>query len=60
MTKQRETWYYIKDGGLYRHSENDSYRLMRRGLEEEDEFIMTVEEAKEKEPIILKWANYDE
>ena len=48
-----ETWYFIKDGILYKHYENDGHTAMRRGLEAEDTPICTVEEAKVKCPEIL-------
>jgi len=45
-----ETWYYIKDGFLYRHKENDGYTVMRRGLEPVDTRLCTVEEAQAEYP----------
>jgi hypothetical protein len=48
-----ETWYFIKNGILYKHYENDGYTAMRRGLEAEDTPLCTVEEAKVKCPEIL-------
>ena len=50
MSSQIESWYCVKKGNLYRHTENDGYRMMRRGAEPHDEFLMTVEEAKVKCP----------
>jgi len=47
---QYETWYFIKDGVLYKHYENDGHRAMNRGLEKEDMPICSVEEVKEKYP----------
>jgi hypothetical protein len=51
---QFETWYFIKDGVLYKHYENDGHRAMNRGLEKEDMPICSVEEVKEKYPELLK------
>ena len=51
---QFETWYFIRDGVLYKHYENDGYRAMNRGLEKEDMPICSVEEAKEKYPELLE------
>jgi len=48
-----ETWYFIKDGLLYKHYENDGHTAMRRGLEALDTPLCTVEEAKVKCPEIL-------
>jgi len=48
-----ETWYFIKNGILYKHYENDGYTAMRRGLEAKDTPLCTVEEAKEKYPELL-------
>ena len=50
MSSQIEEWYFIKDGMLYRHTENDSYAFMRKGAQAHDEPLMTVEEAKIKCP----------
>ena len=48
MSSQIEQWYWIKDGSIYLHSENNGYQFMKRGAEANDKFIMTVEEAKRK------------
>jgi hypothetical protein len=40
-----ETWYYVKNGYLFRHEENDGYTVMRRGLEPVETLLCTVEEA---------------
>ena len=50
MTAQREYWYFIKEGNVYKHGENDSYALMRKGFEKHDELLGTVEEVKAKWP----------
>ena len=50
MSSQLEEWYFVEDGKLYRHTENDGYQFMKRGAEPHDEFLMTVEEAKVKCP----------
>jgi|TARA_R110000851_G_scaffold39033_3_gene99670 hypothetical protein len=44
----RERWLYVKDGNIIKHSENDGWSFAKRGPEEENEIIMSVEEAKEK------------
>mgnify|MGYP000011616002 CR=1 FL=1 len=48
MSSQRETWITIKNGNIVEHSENDGYALMKKGFNEHDEIIMSVEEAREK------------
>ena len=48
-----ETWYFIRDGILYKHYENDGYTAMRRGLEAINTPLCTVEEARIKCPEIL-------
>jgi|TARA_R110002124_G_scaffold5602_1_gene35769 hypothetical protein len=48
MSSQREKWITIKNGNIVEHSENDSYALLRRGFEEDDRIIMSVEEARER------------
>jgi len=50
MTSQLEEWYFVKEGKLYRHTENDGYQFMKRGAEAHDELLMTVEEAKVRCP----------
>jgi hypothetical protein len=50
---QFETWFFIKDGILYKHYENDSYAAMRKGLEAVNTPLCTVEEARIKCPEIL-------
>ena len=50
MSSQLEEWYFVEDGKLYRHSENDGYQFMKRGAQARDTFLMTVEEAKVKCP----------
>jgi hypothetical protein len=42
---QYEVWYYIRNGILYEHYENDGYTSMRKGLESKDVPLCTVEEA---------------
>ena len=56
MSSQVEKWYLVKDGILYLHTENDGYRLMRKGAQPHDEPLMTVEEAKIKCPGKLREA----
>jgi hypothetical protein len=50
MSKQYEVWYFIKNGILYRHTENDGHTALRRGLESVNEPLCYVEEAKTKFP----------
>ena len=50
MSSQHETWYTIKEGKVYKHTENDGYAFMRHGPMARDTFISTVEEAKTKWP----------
>ena len=54
MSSQYETWYKIKDGKIYHHTELDGYACMRRGPRPHDTFISTIEEAKEKWPAWFK------
>ena len=48
MSSQSEEWYFVKDGNVYYHYENDGYQAMRRGLQATDKLLGTVEEMKEK------------
>ena len=48
MSSQRETWMTIKNGDIVQHSENDGYALMKKGFDEHDKIIMSVEEARKK------------
>jgi hypothetical protein len=48
MSSQRETWMTIKNGNIVEHSENDGYAFMKKGFDEHDEIIMSVEEARKK------------
>jgi hypothetical protein len=50
MSSQYEVWYFIKDGILYEHFENDGHRAVRRGLEPVNKPLCYVEEAKTKYP----------
>jgi len=56
MGSQRETWYYIKDGMLWEHSENDGYAFMRKGPERTDVALCNIEVAQQKYPNELKEA----
>ena len=60
MSSQHETWYKIKDGKIYRHTELDGYAFMRHGPMPHDTFISTIEEAKEKWPAWFKKEFEDE
>ena len=33
MSSQHEDWYFVRDGKVYYHYENDGYQAMKRGLE---------------------------
>jgi len=46
MSSQHESWYFIRDGKLYYHYENDGYQAMRRGLEATDTLLGTVKSVK--------------
>ena len=48
MSSQRATWMTIKNGNIVEHSENDGYAFMKKGFDEHDEIIMSVEEARKK------------
>lgn len=48
--KSTETWFYIKNGMLYKHTENDGYAFMRNGPEEKDVCLCTIQEAAIKYP----------
>ena len=56
MSSQTESWYFVKDDMLYRHTENDGWRAMRHGIESHNEEIMSVEQAKTRCPDILREA----
>jgi hypothetical protein len=56
MSSQTESWYFVKDDMLYRHTENDGWRAMRHGIESRNEEIMSVEQAKTRCPDILREA----
>lgn len=56
MASQFEVWYYIKDGMLWEHFENDGFAFMRRGPESKDVPLCKIEEAQEKYPNELKQA----
>jgi len=45
-----DTTYFIKDGYLYRHRENDGAAYLKRGPEAEQTRLCTIEEAKIKYP----------
>ena len=54
MSSQYEIWYFIKDNNVYKHGENDGYALMRKGRQEHDELLGTVDEVKAKWPSWFK------
>ena len=39
-----ETWYHVKDGVVYRHTENDGAYALRKGLDKQDVPVGTLEE----------------
>ena len=43
MSSQYEEWFFVRDGNVYYHYENDGYRAMRRGLEAKDTLLGPVE-----------------
>ena len=53
-----EKWYFVKEGILYKHTENDGWAFLKKGAQAHDEPLMTVEEAKVKCPHRLKEANW--
>ena len=53
MSSQHEDWYFVRDGKVYYHYENDGYQAMKRGLEATNTLSGTVEDVKS----ILKNAN---
>ena len=54
----KEKWYFVKKGILYKHTENDGWAFLKKGPQEEDELLMTVEEAKIKCPHRLEEADW--
>ena len=54
MSSQLEVWYKIKDGKVYKHTENDGYAFMRKGPMARDYYIGTIEEMKTKWPAWFK------
>jgi hypothetical protein len=43
MSSQYESWFFVKDGNVYYHYENDGYQAMRRGIEARDTLLGPVE-----------------
>ena len=43
MSSQYEEWFFVKDGKVYYHYENDGYQAMRRGLQATDTLLGPVE-----------------
>ena len=43
MSSQYEEWFFVKDGKVYYHYENDGYQAMRRGLQAPDTLLGPVE-----------------
>ena len=54
--KSTEVWFYIRNGMLYKHIENDGYAFMRNGPEEKDLCLCSIEEAEVKYPTELNKA----
>jgi len=58
--RQFETWYFVENGVLYKHYENDGHAALKRGLEAVNTPLCTIEEAKIKCPELLKKAGYED
>jgi hypothetical protein len=43
MSSQYESWFFVRDGNVYYHYENDGYQAMRRGLEATNTLLGTVD-----------------
>lgn len=50
LMAQCEIWYFVKDGNLYQHFENDGYAALRHGIGVSNTLLCSVEEAKTKYP----------
>ena len=48
-----ERWYFIRDGQLWKHIENDGIVFLRRGAEEVEYPLCSVEEAETRYPAEL-------
>ena len=48
-----ERWYFIRDGGLWEHTENDGIAFLRRGAESIDTRLCSIEEAATRYPAEL-------
>lgn len=46
----REVWYFIEDGYLWRHEENDGWVAYRNGLEKKDDKLCRLEDAQTMYP----------
>ena len=46
MSSQYEEWFFVKDGKVYYHYENDGYQALRKGLQGRNTLIATVQEVK--------------
>ena len=44
----QESWFFIENGKVYYHTENDGVVAMRKGLQGSDEDLGTIEEARKK------------
>ena len=44
----QESWFLIKNGRVYYHTENDGVVAMRKGLQGDDKDLGTIEEARKK------------
>jgi hypothetical protein len=45
-----ERWYFIRDGQLWEHEENDGIVFLRRGAETSERPLCSVEEAETRYP----------
>lgn len=48
-----ERWFYVKDGQLWEHVENDGWAFLRRGAEAVDTPLCSVAEAETRYPAEL-------
>ena len=44
----QESWFFIENGKVYYHTENDGYTAMRKGIQGNDQDLGTIEEARQK------------
>jgi len=51
-----QVWYFVNDGKLYEHSENDGVTALIKGLNQRDKCLCSVEDAEILYPSELKEA----